>query len=195
VTRPLSGAPELILIPVEAGGVRRLPTSAGNVSSPSFAGSSTLLFVRSEKGTREVWTMETDGSGARSLGGAGCDMPVASPSGSSYLCVQGERRRSLFLFSIKGGPGRKLCEIPNEGGFIYARWNRAGDRILAVTRNRRLLTLDSSTGTLLQDEAIPLAGTTGQANLIAAALDAEAATGAYSVIRTSSDLYLASGIR
>jgi hypothetical protein len=195
VTRPLSGAPELILIPVEAGAVRRLPASAGNVSSPSFAGPNTLLFVRSEKGTREVWTMETDGSGARSLGGAGCDMPAASPSGSSFLCVQGERHRSLFVFPIKGGPGRKLCEIPNDGGFIYARWNGTGDRILAVTRNRRLLTLDSATGAVLQDEAIPLAGTSGQANLIAAALDAQAATRAYSVIRTSSDLYLASGIR
>jgi hypothetical protein len=122
-------------------------------------------------------------------------MPAASPSGSSFLCVQGERHRSLFVFPIKGGPGRKLCEIPNDGGFIYARWNGTGDRILAVTRNRRLLTLDSATGAVLQDEAIPLAGTSGQANLIAAALDAQAATRAYSVIRTSSDLYLASGIR
>jgi Serine/threonine protein kinase len=195
VTRPLSGAPQLILIPVEAGGVRRLPTSVGNVSAPSFAGPSTLLFVRSEKGVREIWTMETDGSGARSLGGAGCDMPIASPSGSSFLCLKGERRRSLFLYSIKSGPGRKLYELPNDGDFVYARWSATGDRIFGVTRNRRLLTLDSSTGTLLREEAILLAGTTGQERLIAAALDAEAATRAYSIIRTSSDLYLASGIR
>jgi Tol biopolymer transport system component len=195
VTRPLSGAPQLILIPVEAGGVRRLPTSVGNVSAPSFAGPSTLLFVRSEKGVREVWTMETDGSGARSLGGAGCDMPIASPSGSSFLCLKGERSRSLFLYSIKSGPSRKLYELPNDGDFVYARWSATGDRIFGVTRNRGLLTLDSSTGTLLREEAIPLAGTTGQERLIAAALDAEAATRAYSIIRTSSDLYLASGIR
>ena len=37
VTRPLSGAPQLILIPVEAGAVRRLPASEGNVSAPSFS--------------------------------------------------------------------------------------------------------------------------------------------------------------
>ncbi len=198
VTRPLSGAPQLLLIPVEAGGVRRLPTSVGTVSAPSFAGPSTLLFVRSEKGVSEVWTMETDGSGARSLGGAGCDMPIASPSRSSFLCVKGEkgeRRRSLFLYSIKSGPSRKLYELPNDGDFVYARWSATGDRIFGVTRNRRLLTLDSSTGTLLREEAIPLAGTTGQASLIAAALDAEAATRAYSILRISSDLYLASGIR
>jgi eukaryotic-like serine/threonine-protein kinase len=195
VTRPLSGAPQLILIPVEAGGVHRLPTSVGDVSAPSFAGPSTLLFVRSEKGDREVWSMETDGSGARSLGGAGCDMPVASPSGSSFLCLKGERRRSLYLYPIKGGPGRKLYELPNEGDFVYARWSTTGDRIFGVTRNRRLLTLDSSTGTLLREEAIPLAEATDQERLIAAALDAEAATRACSSIRISSDLYLASGIR
>jgi hypothetical protein len=195
VTRPLSGAPQLILIPVEAGGVRRLPTSVGDVSAPSFAGPSTLLFVRSEKGVREVWTVETDGSGARSLGGAGCDMPIASPSGSSFLCLMGERRRSLFLFPIKSGPGRKLYELPNDGDFVYARWSATGDRIFGVTRNRRLLTLDSSTGTLLREEAIALAGTTGEGRLIAAALDREATTRAYSIIQISSDLYLASGIR
>jgi Tol biopolymer transport system component len=195
VTRPSSGAPQLILIPVEAGGVRRLPTSVGDISAPSFAGPSTLLFVRSEKGVREVWTMETDGSGARSLGAAGCDMPVASPSGTSFLCLNGERRRSLFVYPMKTGPGRKLYELPNDGKFVYARWSATGDRIFGVTRNRRLLTLDSSTGTLLRDEAIPFAGTTGQAQLIAAALDAEAATRAFSILRTSSDLYLASGIR
>jgi Tol biopolymer transport system component len=195
VTRPLSGAPQIILIPVEAGAVRRLPTSAGNVSEPTFAGPSTLLFVRSDKGVSEVWTMETDGSGARSLGAPGCNMPVASPSASAFVCVEGERRRSLFLYPIKGGPGRKLYELPRDGAFVYSRWSAAGDRIFGVTRNGRLLTLDAATGTLLREEAISLVGTTGQARLIAAALDAEAATRAYSILRTSSDLYLASGIR
>jgi len=109
--------------------------------------------------------------------------------------VAGERRRSLFLYPIKSGPGRKLYELPNDGAFVYSRWNAAGDRIFGVTRNGRLLTLDASTGTLLREEAISLAGTSGQAHLIAAALDAQAATRAYSIIRTSSDLYLASGIR
>jgi serine/threonine protein kinase len=195
VTRPISGAPELVLIPVGAGGIRRLPTPGGSVSTPSFASPSTLLFVRSEKGASEVWTMETDGSGARSLGASDCDMPVASPSGSSFLCVKGEGRRSLFLYPIQGGPGRKLYELPNGADFVYARWNGTGNRIFGVTRNRRLLTLDSSTGALLREEAIPLAGTTGQERLIAAALDAKAETRAYSIMRSSADLYLASGIR
>jgi len=195
VTRPLSGTPQLVLIPVEAGAVRQLPTSGGNVSAPSFAGPSTLLFVKWENGVSEVWAIETDGSRARSLGAAGCDMPLASPSGDSFLCLKGERRRSLVLHSMKGDPGRKLYELPQDGEFVSARWSRSGDRIFAVTRGARILTLDSSTGMVLREEAIPLAGTAGQGRLIAAALDADAATRAYSIIRTRSDLYLASGIR
>jgi hypothetical protein len=195
VTRPFSGPPQLILIPVEAGGIRRLPISASTVSSPSFAGPSTLLFVRSEKGASEIWTMKADGTGARSLGAAGCDAPVASPSGSSFLCLKGERKRSLFLYPIRGGAGRLLYELPEDRDFVYARWNAAGDRIFAVTRDRRLLTLDSAAGTLLKEETVPITGTTGQDRLIAAALDPQARTRAYSIIRMSSDLYLASGIR
>jgi len=101
----------------------------------------------------------------------------------------------MFLHSMSKSPGRKLYELPNNGEFIYARWNGSGDRIFAVTRDRRLLTLDSSTGELIREETIPFAGTPGQDRLIAAALDAKAAIQAYSIIRTSSDLYLASGIR
>jgi hypothetical protein len=139
--------------------------------------------------------METDGSAARSLGAAGCDTPIASPSGSSFLCVQGERRRTLFVYPMSKGLGRKLYELPNGEKFIYIRWNGTGDRIFAVTRDRRLLTLDSSTGALVREETIPLAGIPGQDRLISAALDAEATIQAYSMIRLSSDLYLASGIR
>ena len=195
VTRPLSGAPQLLLVPVEAGGIRRLPSPGGDLSSPSFAGPGTLLFVRTERGASEVWTMETDGSRARSAGATGCDMPIASPSGSSFLCLKGEPRRSLFLYPIQGGPGRKLYELPNGRDFVYARWSGRGDRIFGVTRDRQLLTLDSSTGTVLREEAIAIAGTTGQERLIAAALDQEGEARAYSTIRTTADLYLATGIR
>ena len=103
----------------------RLP--AGDVSAPSFAGPNTLLFVRSEKGVSQVWTMATDGSGARSLGADGCDAPTASPSGSSFLCLKGQRRRSLFVYPIKGGPGRKLYELP-DGRRL---------RLRSLERNRR----------------------------------------------------------
>ena len=195
LTRPLSGPPQLVLIPVEAGGTRRLSTPGADVSAPSFVGPSTLLFVRSEKGVSEVWRMETDGSGARSLGAQGCGAPTASPSATSFVCVEGGRRERLVLHLMDKGPGRRLYELPNGGEFIYARWNGRGDRIFAVTRDRRLLTLDSSTGALVREETIPVAGTPGQDRLIAAALDAGAEIQAYSIIRSSSDLYLASGIR
>jgi hypothetical protein len=178
--------------------VSLLPPPGGDISAPSFAGPNTLLFVRTEKGVREVWTMETNGSGARSLGAAGCDAPIASPSGSSFLCLETQRRRSLFVYPMKptkGGPGLKLYELPEGRDFVYARWNAAGDRIFAVSRDRRLLTLDSTTGALLREEAIGLAGATGQDRLLTAALDASGETRAFSIIRVSSDLYFASGIR
>lgn len=138
--------------------------------------------------------MNTDGSGARPLGVAGCDGPIASPSASSFLCIDGKDRRSLWLYPIQGGSGRKLFELSPGQAFVYARWNTVGDRIFGLTRDRRLLTLDAAAGTLVREET-GLAGTGGQDRLIAAALDSEARTRAYSTIRVSSDLYLASGIR
>lgn len=138
--------------------------------------------------------MNTDGSGARPLGVAGCDGPIASPSASSFLCIDGKDRQSLWLYPIQGGSGRKLFELSPGQAFVYARWNTAGDRIFGLTRDRRLLTLDAAAGTLVREET-GLAGTGGQDRLIAAALDSEAQTRAYSTIRVSSDLYLASGIR
>jgi serine/threonine protein kinase len=194
-TQETAGLPQLVLIPVEAGRARPLRGPGGSISAPSFVGPKTLLFVRSEKGTREVWRMETDGRGARSLGAAGCDLPMASPSGSSFVCVAGETKRTLAVYPMERHPGRKLYELPVGGEFIYARWSVPGDRVFAVTRDRRLLTLDSSTGALLGEETLPVVAATGQDRLVAAALDAEAKIQAYSVWRISSGLYLATAVR
>jgi Tol biopolymer transport system component len=193
LTRPGSGSPQLVLIPVEAGPIRSLPAPRGNVSAPSFAGPTTLLFVRSDKGVSEVWRMETDGSGARSLGAEGCDRPMASPDRTSFVCVR--ERRTLVVHPMEKGAGRKLLELPDGGEFVYARWNGRGGRVFAVTRDQRLLTVDSSTGALLGEEEIHLARTAGQDRLVAAALDSSAKIQTYSIYRLSSSLYLASGIR
>jgi hypothetical protein len=90
--------------------------------------------------------------------------------------------------------GRKLYQLAGGGKFIYARWNAAGDRIFAVTRDRRVLTIDSSTGSLVREETLPLA-TPVHGRLLDVAFDANAGVQAYSVIQKSADLYLASGIR
>jgi len=193
VTRPLSGPPELSLIPVEAGRPRRLPLRDAHVSAPSFAGPSTLLFVRTEKGRSEIWRIESDGTGARSLGAAGCDRPMASPSGNSFLCVEGEG--ALAVHSMNDRSRRKLYQLANEGEFVSVRWNGAGDRIFAVTRDRRILTLDSSTGSLIREETIPVAATPVHGRLLDAALDSDGVIQAYSMIQKSADLYMASGIR
>jgi hypothetical protein len=181
-----------VLIPVEAGRTRRLPLRDAHVSAPSFAGPSTLLFVRSEKGASEVWRIETDGTGARSLGAAGCDLPMASPSGNSFVCV--ERDGALFVHSMNDRSRRKLYQLADGREFVYVRWNGTGDRVFAVTRDRRVLTLNSSTGSLVHEDTLPLAAP-DQGRLLDAALDADGAIQAYSVILTSADLYLASGIR
>lgn len=193
LTRPASGLPQLVLIPVEAGPIRSLPDPGGSISTPSFAGPTTLLFVRSDKGVSEIWRMETDGSDARSLGAEGCAQAAASPSGTSFVCMQG--RRTLFVHPMEKGAGRKLFELPEGGEFVYARWNGRGDRVFAVTRDQRLLTVDSSTGTLLEEEEIHMARTAGQDRLVAAALDSSATIQTFSIYRLSSSLYLASDIR
>jgi Tol biopolymer transport system component len=193
VTRPRSGPPQLILIPVEAGRTRRLSLRDAHVSAPSYAGPDTLLFVRTEKGASEVWRIETDGTGARSLGAAGCDLPVGSPSRDSFVCVGAEG--ALFVHSMSDGSGRKLYQPADGAEFIYVRWSGTGDRLFAVTRDRRVLTLDSSTGSLIRQETIPLAATPVHGRVLAAALGSDAGVQAYSVIQRSADLYLASGIR
>ena len=196
VTKSVSGASQLSLIPVEAGGFHLLPTPGGDVSAPSFAGPNTLLFVRTEKGVSEVWTMETDGSGARSLGAAGCDVPTASPSGSSFLCLKGPRRRSLFVYPIQGGPGRKLYELPDDRRL----------RLRSLERNRRsdlrshprpsapdagLLDRDARFGKKRSDSPErPVRAASSRRRSTP-----KGETRAYSIIRASSDLYLASGIR
>jgi hypothetical protein len=96
---------------------------------------------------------------------------------------------------MEKGAGRKLLELPDGGEFVYARWNGRGDRVFAVTRDQRLLTVDSSTGALLGAEEIHMARTAGQDRLVAAAVDSSATIQTYSIHRLSSSLYLASGIR
>jgi Tol biopolymer transport system component len=194
VTETLSTPPQLVLIPVEAGRTRQLTNSKATFSAPSFADAKTLLFVRSEGGRSQVWSMATDGSGAQSLGASGCDQPIGSPSRNSFVCVGGDRT-SLFIHSLDKRPGRKLYELPKGGLFLSARWNDTGDRIFAVTRDRELLTLDSSTGSLVARETLPLSGAADQDVLLTVALNGDATVQAYSFVHTSSSLYLATGLR
>jgi Tol biopolymer transport system component len=194
MTEPLSGPQQLVLVPVEAGRTRQLTFSKASFSAPSFADDKTLLFVRSEGGRSEVWSMATDGSGARSLGASGCDQPIASPSRTSFVCVGGDRT-SLFIYAVDKRPGRKLYELPRGGLFLCARWNDTGDRIFAVTRDRQLLTLDSATGRLLDQTTLPALGAVSQDVLLTAALNNDATVQAYSLVHASSSLYLATGLR
>jgi dipeptidyl aminopeptidase/acylaminoacyl peptidase len=193
-SRPVSGPPQLALVPAAGGDVRPITRSPSSHSHASFAGPDALLFVRSEGDRSEVWRIGSDGSGERSLGAPGCSAPVADPADQAFLCLGGTRQAALFVHPMTGGGGRKLYDLAGGGSFMYARWNESGKRIFAVTSDRRFLTLDRETGALLRDEAIVLPEGYGEESLLAVAFSPDARIRAYSVNRVSSRLYLSRGL-
>jgi hypothetical protein len=194
-SRVTTGAPQLILAPVGRGRTRQLTKPPGVYSSPSFADSGTLLFKRSESGRSEVWRMGTDGKAASSLGAPNCSMPASNPTATSFLCVGEPAGSALYVYPVeKRGEGRKLYAL-EDSQFVYARWNESGGRIFAVTSDRRLLTLDSSSGALLHQEPVPVREGAGYDSLLAAAMAADGSIQAYSISHFSSRLYLCRGLR
>ena len=193
LTQARRGAPQLILHPTGVGQSRQLTFSSANHFAPSFAGPHTILYVRSKPGTTEVWRMETDGTGEQSLGAPGCNLPMARPGGDTFVCVGGPESHSLLLYPLKPGEGRKLYELSGTARFRYAGWNDRGTRLLAVTSDRKFLTLDT-TGAKIGEEVLPVDDESFQA-LQTAAIGAHSAVQAYSVASLSSNLYLASGLR
>jgi serine/threonine protein kinase/Tol biopolymer transport system component len=190
------GPPHLILVPASGGTDRSLPGSPPAVDSePSFAGRDTLLFIRSQRGRRDVWRMKIDGTGAQALGVAGCRYPTGDPIGARFLCIGEPDSNTLILHTMSGrDSGRTLYALAPRGLFLYARWSTLGDRIWAVTGDQRLLTLDPSTGAVLHEERVPLrVGIAGE-SLVTAACSPDGTTQAYSISYSSSRLYLGRGM-
>jgi serine/threonine protein kinase/Tol biopolymer transport system component len=194
MTPQLSGPPQLLLVPVGPGATRQLTSDRAAYAEPSFAGPGTILFGRSEAGTSEIGSMALDGTQGRSLGAAGCDMPSAGPSGSVFLCRCGETKGSLYVFPMEKGPGRKLIDVPEGEMVIYARWNRSGDQIFAVTSDLQRLTIEVSSGRILAAERVDLGEPVAPNALRTAAFNDDASIQAYSFDRFSSGLYLAGGL-
>jgi hypothetical protein len=186
------GPPQILLHPNGPGEARQLTSSSASHWDPSFAGTRTILFVRVES-KKEIWRTQIDGTGGRALA-AGCDSPMANRAANSFVCI-GEDHRSLFAYSLEGGKGRLVYELPAGEQFRYARWNEPGDRILAVTYKGRLLELDSSKPVLLSEEQLRLPGSESNAALLTAALTERGTFQAYSVARFASSLYLVAGLR
>ncbi len=196
LTQPSSGPQQVILIPVGAGRTRQLTFSSTTHAAPSFAGPDTLLFITSEGHARQVWKMTADGSGARPLGAPDCELPSSNPSRTEFVCLGGEARNSLYVYPMRGGSGRKLSELPEGDAFNYARWDASGDRIFAITRERRFVTLGAAKGRLLREEVLPIPVTSGYELLLGAALNADATIQAYSaLVHSSSGVYLGGGLR
>ena len=139
--------------------------------------------------------METDGTGAVSLGATGCDLPAADPASRRFVCIYGAEGRELRVFPMVKGEGRKLYELPSGTRFKYVRWDSAGRRIFAVTGNRLAMALDATSGRVLSEETLPLVGAGPYDKLIGAAFSDDAKIQAYSVAARSSTLYQLTGLR
>ena len=195
-SRVPSGPPQLVVVPVNGGNVRPVTkSSSAGYFDPSFSGLDTLLFVRAEGEKREIGRVKIDGTGAESLGVTGCSGPVASPDQSRFLCVAEPDRATLMVHGLASrDAGRKLFALTDGGGFLYARWNVRGDRVFAVTFDRRLLTLDSATGTVLQQQEVPIREGIAGESVMAAAFSPDGTVQAYSISYTSSRLFLGRGL-
>jgi tRNA A-37 threonylcarbamoyl transferase component Bud32 len=192
-----SGPPQLILVPAAGGKTRALTSSSTQAySDPSFAGPDALLFVRSEGERREVCRIKIDGTEAEALGVTGCALPVADPAATRFLCIGEPDSNTIVLHPlVRNAPGRTLFALPSGEAFLYARWNARGDRVFAVTGDRRVLTLDSATGAMVEEQKVPLREGIAGESLIAAACSPDGATQAYSISYTSSRLYLGRGMK
>ena len=194
-SRVVSGPTQLILVPAAGGEARVLTSSARAAhSSPSFLGSDWLVFNRAEGEKAEVWRIKTDGTGAESLGISGCGDPVGDPAGKRLLCTGRPARNTLVVYPIAAPGGasgvRPLYAAPQSAILVYARWSAGGDRIFAVTGDRRFLTLDASNGKPLGERPVPVREGIAGESLLGAACSPDGTTQAYSVDFKSSRLYL-----
>ena len=195
-SRVPSGLPQLIVVPASGGKSLAITSSTtAGYFDPSFLGSDALLFVRAEGERREVGRMKLDGTGVEPLGVTGCSGPVASPDQTRFVCIEEPGHSALKLHSLaRRDAGRALHTLASGATFVYARWNVLGDRIFAVTTDRRLLTLDASTGAVLREQQVPLREGIEGESLLAAACSPDGTTQAYSISYTSSRLYLGRGM-
>jgi Tol biopolymer transport system component len=193
VTPLLSGSQQLILLSTETGATRQLTNSDAAFSMPSFASPRTILAMRSMEGTSEVWRMDTDGSNARSLGATGCDLPMADPAATSFVCRGANAPGTLYLYPMEGGTGRKILDLGSGPALIYMRWDAQGSEIYGVTDDRQLIAIDSRSGAEHWRKPLDLGEEYANDTLLAVALDGEASLQAYSFDRFSSGLYVATG--
>ena len=194
-SRVVSGPTQLILVPASGGEARILTSSARAAhTEPSFLDSDWIVFNRAEGERREVWRMKVDGTGAEPLGISGCGAPVADPAGRRLLCIGRPKVNTLVVYPIAGPPSASgvhpLYAAPEGVSVVYARWSAGGDRIFAVTGDRRFLTLDASNGTMLAERPVPVREGIAGESLLGAACSPDGAMQAFSVGFSSSRLYL-----
>ena len=179
---------QIVLFPVEAGERRVVTRPPAQHGFPVFAGPSTLLFVRREANSREIWRAELDGSGARSLGAPDCEWAEPAPDQRSFACVGAGDHRRIAVHAMAGGPPRELHTL-ERGSVVALRWSAGSDRLYAATRDGRLLTLNAADGRVVSEQQL-VPGMGSYDSVIGAAFSSDGEVRAYSLRRVSSELYL-----
>jgi hypothetical protein len=193
ITRGLAGQSHVVLVPLGTGQARALTAGPGDDSMPTFAGAGTVLFVRSQEGRSEVWRVGTDGKDPRSLGVSDCDLPSADPAARWFVCRATRDKGVLFAHSLGSALGRRIDALRGRD-VVGLRWTTTG-RILAITAERRLVSLDSTNGAVLAETLLPANGPAIPAHVVRAATSPDGLVQAYSMLRASSSLYGVRGLR
>ena len=139
--------------------------------------------------------MKLDGSGAESFGVNGAAAPWRvriSPGSSASRSPTATPSRSTA--SLRATAGENSTHSRKAPTSRLRDGTLRGDRVFAVTFDRRLLTLDPATGAVLQQETVPLQEGIAGESLLAAACSPDGTTQAYSISYTSSRLYLGRGM-
>jgi Ca2+-binding RTX toxin-like protein len=98
------GVFDLFSIQPATGHIARLTNTPGLDQAPAFSPGGTIVFVSARTGRLELWTMDGDGSGQRSLGATGFD-PAWSPDGSQIVFA---REGQLWSILADGTQPRQL---------------------------------------------------------------------------------------
>ncbi len=146
-SRVPSGLPQLIVVPTSGGKSRAVTSSTtAGYFDPSFSGSDALLYVRAEGERREVGRMKTRRNRSRVPRSHRLQRPRCESGSVPVRLHRGARpqRAQDLRASLRETAGRKLFALPAASTSRMRAGTLRGDRIFAVTLDRRLLTLDPS---------------------------------------------------
>ena len=107
-----------------AGHTARLTDGNGGDLDPAISPvADQLVFTSSRSGNRNLWTANSDGTGARPLttGSALDEQPAFSPDGRQIAFISDRSgRRAIWTMNADGGTPRKIVDTPAVGGMTWS---------------------------------------------------------------------------